>query len=158
MRKQAIEIISMTLIGPDRSLPAKWGNCFSVKCDDGSRYRIVNFIYENLYYLTGRRKVQWPIQIETISERQAIISDSRIGAKWYKDRYCETCCPFELLPESRRLEKQKKIDSGEIKISNFEIDGQKFQIEKRSFKPIKSKGLNYTYSKMADVEIFGQKD
>ena len=32
----------------EKKFPRTSGNCFSVKCDDGQYYRIVNFCYENL--------------------------------------------------------------------------------------------------------------
>jgi hypothetical protein len=86
-------ITSHTLVGYYSSkFPLKNGNCFSMRCNDGNVYRIVNFCYENLIEVTNRG-VTLPIKVLPLNGRVAIICDSRIANDWYQDRFCECCCP-----------------------------------------------------------------
>lgn len=105
MNLLATEITSCTLISPDRSIPHKRGNCFSVKAGSGE-YRIVNFNKENLEYVLT--KIEWPIKIVAISGFKAIIHDERIPEKYYDTRYCEICCPESLLPSPQRYKYERQ--------------------------------------------------
>ncbi len=102
-QKLAIQIAEHTLLCVmSCSFPLPFGNCFSVLCSDGSQYRIVNFVLENLYEAV-RRGVSWPIKVKPISEHCAVIHDERIPHSWYQDHWCEVCCPERLLPVQQRL-------------------------------------------------------
>lgn len=94
----AVSITSQTLVGVSGTPPFKRGNCFSVLAEGGEKeYRVVNFCLENLEALMWKG-LSWPIKILPISEQITIIHDKRIGDQWYMDRFCEVCCPEELLP------------------------------------------------------------
>lgn len=110
--KQAIGVTSNTLLGvSSKEYPLEWGNCFSVKTSDDGNYKIVNFIVENLEEVI-RRGVNWPITIKVLSDNIAVINDIRIPHNWYRDRWCTTCCPKDLLPIPQQLEYERNILSG----------------------------------------------
>lgn len=104
----AVHITSQTLLGvPNGPYPLEsGGNCFSVECDDGNVYRIVNFVLENLKEAV-RRGVPWPIKVRPISESFAVVHDERIPDDWYRNRWCETCCPESLLPVTQQLQHER---------------------------------------------------
>jgi hypothetical protein len=108
---KALNIESHTLICPDDARPAAYGNCFSVKTDDGGYYNIVNFVYENIKALE-KSGLAWPIEIEALGPRTAIIMDGRIGERWYQQRYCEVCTPQSLLPITQRQRHQRDVARG----------------------------------------------
>lgn len=104
---KALCITEHTLIGTSDERPSFSGNCFSVKADDGKYYRIVNFNMENLEALI-ELGLKWPIECEALADgRCAAVMDGRIGERWYSDRYCEICCPEELLPITQ-LQRHKR--------------------------------------------------
>ena len=111
----ATKITEHTLVGiPSKDFPIEGygGNCFSVKAEDGSLFRIANFGLENLKE-AERRGVKWPIEIKPLSDRIAVIHDSRIPDNWYSDSFCEICCPRDLLPLPQLLRYERQIDRGE---------------------------------------------
>jgi hypothetical protein len=86
-----------TLVGfMAKSYPMSRGNCFDVGASNNKSYRILNFGYENLKELCRRGTVEWPIEIEALTDRHAIIKDSRIPSDWYQEKYCLVCTPKEL--------------------------------------------------------------
>ena len=110
---KALQVRSHTLVGVDTSgFPVRRGNCFSVEGDDGQEYRVVNFAFENLEELQ-RRGLRFPIQCENLGRNRAIVQDPRIGERWYADRYCEVCCPNEMLPCNQRDVYRRQEMSGE---------------------------------------------
>jgi len=95
----AIAVTSVTLVGNIHTeYPLPSGNCFSVQVGNGKHYRIVNFNHENLEELIRREVISFPIKIMVLSDRVAVIHDSRIDHDWYDTRFCEVCCPNSLLP------------------------------------------------------------
>jgi hypothetical protein len=108
---KAICIESHTLIGPDDARPAEYGNCFSVKTEDGGYYNIVNFVYENMEALE-KLGLTWPIEIEALDPRTAVIMDARIGERWYSRYYCTVCTPTRLLPINQRQAQLRDIARG----------------------------------------------
>jgi hypothetical protein len=142
-------ITSHTLVGYYSSkFPLKNGNCFSMRCNDGNVYRIVNFCYENLIEVTNRG-VTLPIKVLPLNGRVAIICDSRIANDWYQDRFCECCCPESLLPIQQRLRIQLEIDCGARE--NFEKDngdGTKYVMTHRT--PAKLVDLRTALEKEGD--------
>ena len=108
---KAIQITDHTLIGAIGPRPSQHGNCFSVKCDDGKCYRILNFNLENHEALL-EQGLTWPIECEALSGRSAVIMDGRIGERWYDDRYCEICCPSDLLPITQKQRHKREIARG----------------------------------------------
>lgn len=98
---QAKYIEYHTLVGFGRAeFPRSRGNCFSVKSYDGRSYNIVNFGHENLKELE-RRGLKFPIRCTALTGEIALLDDPRIGERWYCARYCEVCCPKDLLPASQ---------------------------------------------------------
>lgn len=112
MRVIGKKLTLQTLIGPSKGYPVKRGNCFSIECDDGKEYRIVNFNVEN-YEKCIELGVD-NIHIKPLSDKIAIIHDERIPENWYDEKYCTTCCPFDLLPEPQKMEYERKDFRGEI--------------------------------------------
>lgn len=103
-RKRALSVTSQTLVGIGSSeFPLRHGNCFSMVCDDGSEYRIVNFYVENLKELEKGGVIEDGVMIMPISGRHAIIMDERIPNNWYSGEYCTTCTPFDLLPDTQKM-------------------------------------------------------
>lgn len=110
--KNAIQITFQTLVGHwAEKFPYPSGNCFSVEFDDGTQARIVNFGVENLREAI-KRGVNYPIKCRLIDEKHAIIHDERIPDNWYKDLWCECCCPKELLPLPQKLVHERQILQG----------------------------------------------
>jgi len=130
--KNATCVTMQTLIGVStRRFPVDHGNCFSIKCDNNIQYKIVNFVLENLERLVEKKIINWPIRILPISERHAVIIDERIPEKWYSKKYCEVCCPFDLLPHNQKMSYVRKLLTKEIE----EIECQDGSIiVKREFK------------------------
>lgn len=108
---KALEITEHTLVGASGPRPSHMGNCFSVKCDDGKYYRILNFNLENLEALL-EKGLTWPIECEALSGRSAVFMDGRIGERWYDDRYCEVCTPDSLLPITQKQRHKREIARG----------------------------------------------
>lgn len=106
-------ITTRTLIGVStiKRYPYSHGNCFSMRCDNGCEYRIVNFYFENLEEAI-KRGVNLPVRVLPISDHHAIIADARIELSWYSSTFCTSCCPSYLLPLPQRLANQLRIDSG----------------------------------------------
>lgn len=114
--KEAVATTCQTLVGyTTNTFPMKSGNCFSVKCSDGSGHRIVNFCIENLQELLNREILEYPIKIGVLREGIAVIHDERIPDEWYDKRFCEVCCPSDLLPVPQRLQHLRDIASGDRK-------------------------------------------
>lgn len=110
-------VTSVTLVGICiDNYPVSSGNCFSVHTKSGD-YRIVNFSHENLEEII-RRGINFPMTILTISNRVALIHDERIPNNWYDMRYCEVCCPEQLLPIQQQLTHDREEKQGVRKVSS----------------------------------------
>lgn len=108
---KAIRITSQTLIGFPDKRPAESGNCFSIEADDGHGYRIVNFNLENLEALI-KLGLTYPIECKQLAGGIAIIHDPRIGERWYRNRFCEVCCPEKLLPITQLHRHERDVMRG----------------------------------------------
>jgi len=111
----------MTLLGVrPRTFPSDDGNCFSV-CVSGAKhkeYKVCNFGYENIQHLFTKG-LKWPVKVTIIGEWTAIINDERIPETYYRDTYCEICCPEDLLPEPQRAHLDREVRRGRrIKLPN----------------------------------------
>lgn len=105
-------ITTRTLVGAySKKYPYKHGNCFSMKCDNGQSYRIVNFVYENLTEAINRG-IELPVRVLPLNDSVAVICDTRIPNNWYRRDFCTTCCPESLLPLPQRLGIQLELDCG----------------------------------------------
>lgn len=112
IEKNAIAVGEQTLLGVlGNDFPLGSGNCFSVECDDGSAYRIVNFVLENLKELL-HRGLTWPVKILVLEGSTAVLHDERIHSSWYRDDFCPCCCPQTLLPLPQRLQQMRKEARG----------------------------------------------
>lgn len=114
---EAVSVESYTLAGiyvptQKEDWPISHGNCFTVLTEGGKSYRIVDFAYENLEEAL-RRGLTWPIKIFPLSACVAVIHDPRIPDDWYRDYWCEVCCPEELLPLPQILAHKRQIARGE---------------------------------------------
>lgn len=106
------EITLVTCVGVlTKNFPISSGNCFSVVAENDKSYRIVNFVHENMEELF-RRGFKAPFKIAVIGKNTAIVHDERIPDRWYQDRYCEVCCPSELLPVNQRMAHLRHIECG----------------------------------------------
>jgi hypothetical protein len=120
---QATRITGHTLVahpGQNGRLPPyDWGNCFSVLCDDGKQYRIVNFILENLEWALNNGLITWPIRIQLV-DGVAYMDDVRIPETWYSTRICEVCCPFDKLPIHQQMRNERHWErSGSKNVISF---------------------------------------
>lgn len=105
-------VTTRTLVGAySEKYPYKHGNCFSMKCDNGHSYRIVNFVYENLTEAI-KRGVELPVRVLPLNDSVAVICDARIPENWYQPTFCRVCCPESLLPLPQRLIIQQELDCG----------------------------------------------
>jgi hypothetical protein len=111
MDLKATAVTSHTLVGVLGKPPHDSGNCFSVTADDGSEYRIVNFVYENLKALQAAG-LTWPVDIRVLAGRTAVFHDRRIPHNWYQSRFCEVCCPKALLPLPQLLRHEREVMQG----------------------------------------------
>lgn len=107
--EEAIHVESQTLVGFD--------NCFSISTKEGNYYNVVNFYIESLEKLIKSGKVNWPIRVAVIGEKTCVINDHRIEEEHYLKRFCEVCCPMDLLPIHQRLEKSRRIMDGTTSFS-----------------------------------------
>jgi hypothetical protein len=117
---KALDITTVTLVGYNPTkYPTERGNCFSVRADDGSGYRIVNFSYENLQELI-RCGISLPLEIRILDHTKgvAVIHDSRIPDEWYDKTFCEVCCPEALLPTTQKLRHERQEARGERVVGN----------------------------------------
>ena len=92
-----------------------FGNCFSVRTASGKCCRIVNFYLDaekNGLEMLVQAGLTWPIAVAILGEGVAVIHDKRIASKHYRNRFCEVCCPMELLPIQQRLEMSRSIMMG----------------------------------------------
>lgn len=108
---KALRVSSHTLVGVGGEPPYSHGNCFSVEADDGKHYHVVNFIYENIEALE-EVGLKFPLDIESLADGVAILMDPRIGERWYRDTFCEVCCPRDLLPVTQRQRHKRDIARG----------------------------------------------
>jgi hypothetical protein len=110
----AIQIAGSTCVGvSSHDRPQPWGNCFSVKADDGKYYQIANFNLENLEALI-EKGLAWPIALKSLGERHALIHDSRIGERWYDKEYCEICTPQRFWPAPQVDKREREVLRGAI--------------------------------------------
>ena len=110
-----------TMVGSIGEYPRSFGNCFSLIDDEGREVRIVNFYLENLEELLRRKTIEWPVKVLKLSDSTGVIHDFRVSDEWYNEKWCETCCPRELLPINQRLKFDRKVGRGEIEV--IEGDG-----------------------------------
>ncbi len=105
----------------DEAVSVEWisYNCFSVLTTSGQHYRIVNFNHRNSPFddHTGletllKNGLTWPIKIAILGPGTAVIQDERIANEHYLTRFCEVCCPMDLLPIPQRLHKAREIAKG----------------------------------------------
>jgi hypothetical protein len=112
---KALHVTFQTLLGVSkRSEPEARGNCFSVAVEGNTfdGLRVCNFNLENLEALI-EKGLTWPIDIEPLGERNALIMDGRIGERWYDDRYCEICTPQTLLPSNQLAKRRRDVLRGQ---------------------------------------------
>lgn len=108
---KALHVTSYTLIGVFGEPPHDHGNCFSIEADDGKCYHVVNFVYENIEALE-KLGLQFPLEIERLADGVVALMDPRIGERWYRDTFCEICCPRDLLPVTQRQRHKRDISRG----------------------------------------------
>lgn len=108
----ATNITTVTLLGVWGDFPLKSGNCFGVKGDDNKYYQILNFVYENIKHLMATTDLTFPVKIIKYSDNTALIADIRIPREYYRNRFCSTCTPRDLLPPNQRLMELLDIESG----------------------------------------------
>lgn len=107
---EAVAVESQTTLG--------FGNCFSVRTVSGQHYNIVNFYLDN--DIDGKLGLEthlangltWPVKIAILGPGTAVIQDERISNDHYRTRFCECCCPMDLLPLPQRLQKAREIARG----------------------------------------------
>lgn len=94
---------------------AQVGNQFSMHCDDGNEYKIVNFLFENLEKV-NRLGVPWPFNVLVLGDGVAAIHDARIPDRWYKKDWVQ--CPYHLLPAHQKLELMRDVQTGALQRKN----------------------------------------
>lgn len=87
-------------------------NCFAVVCEDGKGISIVNFYYEKLERLLKENIINWPVKISILDGDFGVINDSRIPEDEYNIRFCEVCCPMDLLPIQQKLRRFREVEKG----------------------------------------------
>ena len=98
------EVYSYTLMGRN--------NCFSMLTKDKHHFKIVNFTHENLEDLIENHNLTLPLKLMVLSKHAAAVHDERIPHKYYEQRFCEVCCPRDLLPAPQRLYQLRDIATG----------------------------------------------
>lgn len=112
----ATKMDSQTLVGYfNEDFPREHGNCFGLHVAGDREFRIVNFNAENLQELL-KRGLTYPIKIVPIAKNRAIIHDERIPHDWYQSRWCECCCPDDLLPLPQQLKHHRQELTGERRV------------------------------------------
>ncbi len=108
----ADHLLCVTTVGyryQNREGPVDRGNCFSVSIEN-KEVKVVNFNEENLNRLL-KLGLTWPVRCRRLG-RVAVVHDPRIGERWYDLRFCQVCCPRELLPLPQRLAIEREIAIG----------------------------------------------
>jgi hypothetical protein len=118
--KQATGIGSVSCVGgiPTERFPRNHGNYFGVTTSDGG-YEVFNMYYEDLEHLIKMKVVEFPIQIKVLEKHWCAIYDSRIPKEYLSESYR---APEKYWSMNKRIERQLKIDSGEIKIIGDNIE------------------------------------
>lgn len=83
-------------------------------------FRIVNFNLENLEYLR-KNGLELPLKLVPISAHLAIVHDERIPHEFYDERWCEVCCPEELLPSPQQARLKRQEASGERTVHRGDV-------------------------------------
>lgn len=112
--KQATGIGSVSCVGVLKmGFPLNHGNYFGVTTSDGG-YEVFNMFYEDLEHLIETKVIEFPIQIKVLEKHLCVIYDSRVPREYLS----ESCsrAPEKYWSTNKRIERQLKIDSGEIKI------------------------------------------
>lgn len=139
--RQATGISSTTLLGVmSLKFPLAHGNCCSVTTPEGD-VSIVNFVAENLQELRGNRGLPFPVRVEMLAPGIGVIQDPRIHDSWYAQRFCETCCPDELLPLPQQLANRRRELRG-TRTAHRDADGR-------------IRGISETLSHAADDALIG---
>ena len=131
--KQGTEIGSITLVSYFGEFPRKYGNCFTILAD-GEYYRILNFNYENLQHLIKTDVVSYPIQISILRDQFAVIVDPRIPDEYYRNKFCTSCTPEDLLPVPQRIHQILEVQRGNRKEIPFEMGSLKGKMIKTNVK------------------------
>ena len=117
--KQATGIGFVSLVGVMATkFPLNRGNYFSLQTSEGG-YEVFNMWYEDLEHLIETKVVEFPIQIKVLDERWCVVYDSRIPKEYLSESYR---APEKYWSFNKRIERQLKIDSGEIKIIGDNIE------------------------------------
>ena len=141
--KDAVAITTVTLVARN--------NCFGVRTSDKEGYRIVNFYHETLEELLKNKTVTWPIKIKIIGGHTAVINDPRIPNDCYRTDFCETCCPFDLLPVQQQLRRERAIARGDI------VVGDGF-ITYKNTAPTRKLKCKWTVEESRDLEAVHSKE
>lgn len=88
---KAIAVHQTTFLGVGGPLPAKGGNCFSVKTDTGEFRYISNIRLENFEGLIKRGELNYPVEIEDVTPHSAKVIDQRVPKDWMTDTICGVC-------------------------------------------------------------------
>lgn len=109
---KAIRTDMQTLVGFNFSAPypQAGGNCFSVLCEDGVRYRVCNMHVENLNHLRETGVISYPLEVQTIGDKHCIVVDPRVPESYLMKRMCTICTPRHLLP----VEQQEELAARDI--------------------------------------------
>jgi hypothetical protein len=136
LKLNATHVTNVTLVGYlIKEFPSPRGNCFGMMAEDGEKYRIVNFNYENLEKLIKDKLIDFPILIHKLRDGFGVIADPRIPDDWYSTRFCESCTPRDLLPYPQKLRIELQILRGDRKERVIEIDGKKIIATTINIKP-----------------------
>ena len=87
-------------------------NCFTMITKDEQLFRVVNVTHENLVDLIENHNLTLPLKLMVLRERVAAVHDERIPHKYYEQRFCEVCCPRDLLPAPQRLYHLRDVATG----------------------------------------------
>jgi hypothetical protein len=122
----ATRVMRVTLVGYlGGEFPRSRGNCFSVECENGQIYWILNFNHENLEKLLEDKVLEWPIMIHELEPGSGVIADPRIPDEWFDTKFCNSCTPRHLLPYPQKLKIEMEILRGKRTEKEVEIDGKK---------------------------------
>jgi hypothetical protein len=104
--------VSLVRVRGDK-FPLNRGNYFSLVVN-GKNYEICNFWYEDLEHLVKTGVVPFPIKIKILDERWAMVYDERVPADFYSETSYRA--PQKYWSLKQLMERQQKLDSGEIEI------------------------------------------
>jgi hypothetical protein len=150
LKKLATMIGGQTLVGSiGNTYPKSSGNCFGLIAD--KEYRIGNMNVENLQYLIKEKIIDFPIEIDTLDDKRALITDEILPKDFIDKGVCTICFPYKYWTDEQKKIYEGRVASGEIVELSDGIIAYKFKQRSEPLGYTIETQTNIVYGKLTEI-------